>query len=457
LADSVLKLPYVTSVREIKTDTTYKKDFFKNETFSNKPPEGLKSSTSGYVDIYGYAYTQINQINGIPLHQDGYRGKGMVIAQLDAGYLDVPQQVLFDSLRADGRLLGTRDFVHPGSTSVYNESNHGRMVLSCMAANDRGVMIGTAPKASYWLLRTEDVSSESVLEEYNWISGSEYADSVGADIINSSLGYTAFNNPVDSYSYGDLNGKTAVSTRGAEIAASKGILVVNSAGNSGTDSNFPWIGAPSDGDSVLTVGAVTSNGTRASFSSIGPTADGRIKPTIMAMGQATTVADATNGILYANGTSFSSPIIAGMSACLWEAHPQATNMQVIEALKASASKYNSPDDMMGWGIPNFAKADSILTILTGIADNNQVSPEWKIFPNPVKNRFTLLLNNIGSAKILKVKVYNLLGQQVKEQVYPVSGSSGRYVVNDLSRLPKGVYVVTAVSGYTNIKAKIIKQ
>ena len=457
LADSVLKLSYVSSIREIKTDTTSKKDFFKHESFSKNPPADLKSTASGKVDIYGYAYTQISQINGIPLHQDGFKGQGMVIAQLDAGYLNVPQQVLFDSLRADGRLLGTRDFVHPGSTSVYNESEHGRMVLSCMAANDKGVMVGTAPDAAYWLLRTEDVASESVLEEYNWVSGAEFADSVGADIINSSLGYTAFDNPADSYSYGDINGKTAVSTRGAEIAATKGMLVVNSAGNSGTDLNFPWIGAPADGDSVFTIGAVTSSGTRANFSSIGPTADDRIKPTVMAMGQAATIANATNGILYGNGTSFSSPIIAGMSACLWEAHPQANNMQVIAVLKATASLHNNPNDMMGWGIPNFAKADSMLTVLTGITSNSPALHEWKIFPNPVKNQFTLVLNTDGRSKILTVTVYNLLGQQVAERSYDVAGTSHRYVVNNLGRLPKGIYLVTAVSGSTNIIAKIIKQ
>lgn len=456
LVDSIQTLSYVQSVRELKTGSAAKEAFFKNESFSKIPEGQFKSTSSVQIYDYGNAYLQINQLNGIPLHEAGYRGQGMVIAVLDGGFLDVQQQVVFDSLRAEGRILGTKDFVHPGS-SVYTDSDHGRMVLSCMAADDPGVMIGTAPRASFWLLHTEDVPTESVLEEYNWVSGAEYADSVGADIINSSLGYTAFDNTSDSYTYADLNGKTAVSTRGAEITASKGILVVNSAGNSGSDSNFPWVGAPADGDSVFTIGAVTSDGSRVSFSSIGPTSDGRIKPTVMALGYYATVANATNGVLFGNGTSFSSPIMAGMSACLWQAHPQASNMQIIQAIKETASLHDNPNDQMGWGIPDFAKADSILTIMTGITQNSMSDKKWKVFPNPFKDYFTLKLSGSKQSGKLKLGVYNLLGQKVSEKDFEISNTSDIIEVKSLSRLPKGVYVIAVTLGSIHFQTKILKQ
>ncbi|VAW29171.1 Peptidase S8 and S53, subtilisin, kexin, sedolisin, partial [hydrothermal vent metagenome] len=292
LIDSIKSFTFVRSTLKF-SPAGQKEDKFRKEAAIPAVGTPVFKAVDTQEAKYGAALTQIKQINGIYLHNKGYRGEGMVIAVLDAGYSSVPKQPLFDSLRNDHRILGTKDFVVPGG-DVYPQHYHGRMVLSCMAADIPGTMIGTAPKASYWLLRSEDARSENVIEEYNWVSAAEFADSVGADVINSSLGYIAFDDTTFSHPYSDMDGKTCISTRGAEIAASKGILVVNSAGNDGQSIAFPWIGAPADGDSVLTAGAVTATGIRASFSSIGPTYDGRIKPTVMAMGQGDAVANSTD-------------------------------------------------------------------------------------------------------------------------------------------------------------------
>ncbi len=233
-------------------------------------------------------------------------------------------------------------------------------VLSTMAGNVPGLLVGTAPGASYWLLRSEDAGSEYVVEEDNWIAAAEYADSVGADVINSSLGYTDYDDNNQSYTYADMDGNTARVTRGADIAASKGILVVNSAGNSGN--NFwRYIGAPADADSIITVGAVNSLGIIASFSSLGPTSDGRVKPTVCGQGEGTYVVSSADGVYPGNGTSFSSPVMAGAVTCLWQANPSFNNMELIDAIKRSASRYSSPDSLYGYGIPNMAVAHMVLS------------------------------------------------------------------------------------------------
>ncbi|NOX85603.1 MAG: S8 family serine peptidase [Chlorobi bacterium] len=316
-------LPYVEGVMLLQSKGTgRKKAFFENESIENKIPAGAASESPRSTDEldYGEAWFQINQINGIPLHNAGFKGEGMVIAVLDGGFVGAQTNPVFDSMWANNQVLGTKDFVNPGG-SVFTESSHGKSVLSTMAANYPGLMIGTAPKASYWLLHTEDVKTENVIEEYNWMSGAEFADSVGADIINSSLSYVDFDMPEWDHTYDDLDGNTAVSTIAADIAASKGILVCNSAGNSGGGS-FPWNGAPADADSVISVGAVGYNNQRAGFSSIGPTVDGRIRPVVMALGANTVVAVGNDTVGTGSGTSFSSPIIAGMNACLWQANPE---------------------------------------------------------------------------------------------------------------------------------------
>ncbi|MBE0650286.1 MAG: S8 family serine peptidase [Bacteroidales bacterium] len=457
LVNSVETLPFVNKTKTVIFTSGQEKEkpFFKNETYSKVNPNiPMKASSFTEAD-YGYALTQIKQISGIHLHDAGYLGQNMVIAVLDGGFSNVPNQTVFDSIHARNGILGTKDFVYPDG-DVYTESGHGREVLSCMAADEPGLMIGTAPDASYWLLRSEDVKSENLIEEYNWVCAAEFADSVGADIINSSLGYIGFDDSSVSHTYADMNGRTAISTIGAEIAASKGILVVNSAGNSGADSSFPWIDAPADGDSVFTIGAVDANGNRVYFSSIGPTYDGRIKPTVMALGLGATVADANNGILFGNGTSFSSPIIAGMCACLWQAHPNVSNIQIINALKETASNHTNPDNYMGWGIANFAKADSLLSAdsATGVNEIGSQDAQISLFPNPF--HLNLHIEVRGAKGRLYLSIYNLSGQKIFEKVYPSGMTSIIIGAGDLSFMSQGIYLMKLTSDNHVYFKKLVK-
>jgi hypothetical protein len=453
LIDSIRRFTFVKSTLKF-APAGQRADKFKREAAISVAATPVFKAVNTSEAEYGAALTQIKQINGIYLHNKGFRGGGMVIAVLDAGYSYVPTQPLFKKLRDDHRILGTKDFVNPDG-NVYPPHYHGRMVLSCMAADLPGTMIGTAPNASYWLLRTEDAPTENVIEEYNWVSGAEFADSVGADVINSSLGYIAFDDTAFSHPYSDMNGKTCISTRGAEVAASKGILVVNSAGNDGDSKTFPWIGAPADGDSVLTAGAVTATGARASFSSIGPTFDGRIKPTVMTMGQGDAVANSTDSVQRASGTSFSSPVLAGMCACLWEAHPDATNMQIIEALKKTASFAGDPNSLMGWGIPDFAKADAYLTQILGItglqADKNILTA----YPNPFHDSFFVNIPNSATGKAQLI-FYSLEGKKLYENYFHSNGLQLRVHSNFLAHLHSGIYLVRIKLAGKSYLVKVIK-
>ena len=278
---------------------------------------------------YGIAFAQAEQIGATTMHAAGFRGEGMHIAVLDAGFPGVNVIPAFQPLFQQNRLLSTFDVVR-GGTNVYDIDSHGTWVLSTMAAYQPNAFIGTAPNASYHLIRTEDNrGTESPVEEAYWLIGAEYADSVGVDIINSSLGYRDFDNPDFSYSYSQMDGNTALSTRAADLASAVGILVVNSAGNSGNNASWPYVSAPADGDSVLSVGAVDSLGVRIGFSSIGPTADGQIKPNLATQGSQTAIIDPSGFIGRGSGTSFASPVLAGMAAGFWQANPTLNAMEVI--------------------------------------------------------------------------------------------------------------------------------
>jgi len=350
--------------------------------------EDLELNLSHAPLDYGLAYNQIQLIKGDCLHELGYRGEGMTIALLDGGFYNVDVMDAFDSLFTHKQIKGVFDFVDM-DTIVYDyASAHGTYVLSCMAAYIPGVMIGTAPKADYYLLRTENTSSEYIIEEYNWALGAEYADSVGADIINSSLGYTTFDDTSHNHTYADMNGNTAPSTRAADIAASRGILVVNSAGNSGNNSWY-YIGAPADGDSVLTVGAIDSLGMMASFSSYGPTYDGDVKPNACAKGKNVIVAYTGGGVTYSNGTSFASPILCGVAACLWQSARSKNNIEILHAIEKSAHTYSTPTTHGGYGIPDFCQAYyKFQNVIDASIWQNLTEPI--VFPNPFTTDIIIL-------------------------------------------------------------------
>ena len=333
-------------------------------------------------DFYNYggsAGAEIKLHKGEFLHNIGLRGQGMQIALLDGGFFNYTTLRAFDSVNRNGQILSTWDFVS-GNASVSEDHPHGMQCLSTIAANIPGQFVGKAPQASFHLFRSEDVSSEYPIEEFNWVCAAERADSTGADLISSSLGYFDFDNPVFNYTYNQLNGNTTLSVRGADLAAKKGLLVFNSAGNEG---NSAWrnIITPSDGDSVLAIGAVNAQGVVGSFSSYGPAPGGRIKPDIASVGVAAVVQGSSNTIGTANGTSFSCPNMAGLGACLWQGFPEFNNMKIAEALKRSGSRFINPDDRMGYGIPDLRMAFSWLlaeyATVTAQLSNCTVTVNWK--------------------------------------------------------------------------------
>ena len=439
----------------IKKQQSKKKMFFETEAIEKFNPRlQVRSPKDSHLMDYGAAFNQVSMINIDEMHALGFTGKGVTMAVIDGGFNSADVMVAFDSIRMGGQVLGTRDFVQPGN-NVYGTSmsSHGTMVLSTIAANMPGQIIGTAPKATFWLLRSEDVLAEYLMEEYYWVNAAEFADSVGADIINSSLGYTTFDNPSENHTYDDMDGNTTVVTIGADMAASKGILVVNSAGNSG-DSQWHYIGAPADGDSVLTVGAVNQNGAYASFSSVGPTSDGRIKPDVTAQGQNTVVAIVPSGIAQGSGTSFSSPIIAGAAACLWQANPSYSNMELLNAIRMSGSLSSSPDNQKGWGIPDFMLANNLLTTTQyQMADPFQ---KLRVYPIPFSSNINIELE---STKWLMVDllITNSTGKVVSEMKgVEINKGLNLIVFNKIDRLPLGVYMVHITDGTFSVAHKLIK-
>lgn len=313
---------------------------------------------AGYYD-YGQSLQQVQLNNTQFLHNLGFRGKGMQMAILDAGFYHYQSLPTFDSIRNNQQILGTWDFVN-NEASVDEDHYHGMQTLSTIAANLPGTFVGTAPQTAFYLYRTEDAGSEYPIEENNWAAAAEQADSAGADIFSVSLGYNTFDNSSLNHTYADMNGRTTTISKAANIAARKGILVACSAGN---DGNAAWhyIGSPADADSVLTVGAVNINRQVASFSSYGPSSDGQIKPDVAAVGANAVVANTSNGApSFNNGTSFSCPITAGLVTCLWQAFPEVSNMQIIATLRQSADQFNTPDDRTGYGIADAKKAFVLL-------------------------------------------------------------------------------------------------
>ena len=307
---------------------------------------------------YGMAANQIEMLNGLRLHEAGLTGKGMVIAILDGGFQNYDR---IPALR-HANVLGVKDFVNPTDPEDSNypgkdfhRIDHGTRVFSAMAAYAPEVMIGTAPDASFWLLRSEDPTTEQPVEEDFWSMAAEYADSVGADVINSSLGYHQYDDGLPSYRLRDLDGKTAFITRSASMLARKGIVHCNSAGNSGMG-DWKKIGVPADAPDILTVGAVDKKGALASFSSIGPSQDGRVKPDVVALGHNTTLISGRGTLVHDMGTSFSTPVTCGMVACLWQGLSQLTALQIIDLVRQSADQYDAPNNIYGYGLPDFWKA-----------------------------------------------------------------------------------------------------
>lgn len=455
-AVSIKNLPYVKEVREIFNPEKATKDLM--ALFSALlEPKNLADEKGANIQTlttlnYGQSETQVSMIGTHFLHHRGAMGEGIVIAVLDGGFYRVDILPAFQSLRENGQILGTWDFVE-NHDSVYEDNSHGMMVLSTMAGVVDGKLIGTAPKAKFWLLRTEDANSETISEEYNWEAGALFADSVGADIINSSLGYTKFDNDIGSHTYEDLTGDKAIATKAANMAFDKGILVINSAGNEGSS---PWryIGVPADGKKVLAVGAVKSDRTIASFSSRGPTADGRIKPDVCAMGEQTTFSNTDGSISRGNGTSFSAPVLSGATASLWSLNPNATNKEIFDAILRSADRYGNPDNDYGYGIPNMGTAHLILNkqydeLLHG-------KPDILVYPNPIDSRIFFVDYLARQASQILIRLTDASGKRVLEKRENVAANALHHMTLELPpRAAAGTYNLTLQDGALNISKKLV--
>jgi hypothetical protein len=422
----------------------------------------LKTDSLTNEQLYGTSYLQLSINNGQFLHNNNYKGKNVLIAVLDGGFTGVLNFTSLEKLRAENRIVFQRDIVDKTGASFYSLS-HGANVLSIMAGVQTGSLVGTAPEANYALIRTEDahielsgLQYEYPVEEFYWVVGAELADSIGADVINSSLGYNEFNDSTLNHTYKDMDGKTTLCTQGANIASSKGMIVVVSAGNEGSK---PWthITAPADADNILTVGAINNTLQITPFSSRGPSADLRVKPDVVALGQGTYVQAGTDYFSPGSGTSFAAPVITGLTACLWQANPNKTSLEVMDAIRKSASQYSKPDSLLGYGIPNFEVANSILqgNSLNKIRAN--IISYLNAYPNPCKEYITIDFWN-PAKNVISIYLSDLQGKKICN--FPVNGPencTNNIKSTVISRLSKGTYLLNYQSRTIRVSKLIVKQ
>ena len=462
MKEAIERLPFVDSVE--RTDVP-KEPLPPAEPAYVFPGSGGATAFSYQSDIqkhndfdYGKAVVQVRVNNVHWLHRMGFRGEGMQMMVLDGGFQNIDTISCFEILRNDHRLLGARNFVQPEKDPM-RKHTHGTMVLSCIASYLPGKLVGTAPMVQVYVAQTEESGSEDRVEEDNWVAGLEYADSLGCQVLNSSLGYTKFDDTVNQRTYADLTGEVSRASRAATIAASKGLLICNSAGNEG-GSKWKYIGAPADAKDILTVGAVNVQRKRAYFSSFGPTADGRIKPDACAVGRNTYLSTPTGVITIADGTSFSSPMLSGMVTCLWQAFPEKSNYEIMEAVRKAGDRNVSlngeilvepdPKDGYGYGITDFLRAYNILKFgneddVLFTSYSREMSKKtsnlfFVMIKSTLKQEYTSLTvtatpltyhnGNMTEGKTMKVKVKPYNVDMVSE------GISGLVHIITLPKLPK---------------------
>lgn len=395
----------------------------------------LEVDSSQFIaNHYGHAAFQIEQMQGDFLHQLGYRGQAVQVAVADGGFSNAYRTGVFDSVYQTNRLWGTKDFVD-GDDWVYQNSTHGTGVWSTMAANTPQMMVGTAPASNYYLLRTEDTQNELPVEEIHWVIAMEYADSVGVEVVNSSLGYSVYRDKSKSYTYADMNGKNTWISQGAAIATQKGMLLVNAAGNDGKK-EWKYLFAPSDVTDVLTVGAVDAAQQKANFSGWGPTADGRLKPDVAALGVSTVLTSiVTYGVAYGDGTSYASPVLCGLVASLKSAFPLHQNTAIRQAITESGHLHSQPNTGVGYGVPNFEKAYFILqkSILAVQESSNKIRPFFD-------KQFTILLQQ-QKANHIDIQIKNSLEKVVFSQQIIGKQLPLQKINLSLEHLPKGCYIL----------------
>lgn len=447
MVNAIMELPFVVAMQPVAATNIEWLDDADDCTAGGKGRKRAEANETAY----GQAETQTTMVNGHYLHEMGFKGDGLYIAVMDAGFENVNSIAAFDSLRLQDRLLGTYDFVR-NQENVFDLGSHGRNVLSIMAGNIPGEFLGSAPNASYFLFRTEEGSSEYLIEEDNWVAAVERADSLGVDLTNTSLGYTTFDDEAMNHTYADMDGRSARISHAATIAARKGMVMVTSAGNLGS-SSWHYVSAPADADSILTIGAVKDDRTHARFSSFGPTADGRIKPDVVGMGQNTAYVDVSGTVRTGNGTSYSGPLIAGFVACLWQSDPSMNPQDLIQLVRKSASTFDNPNDSLGYGIPDFQKAHfEILRSQNAIYD--QLMPV--VYPNPFKDSYevTIMAETPGKYKF---EMVDLMGARVYKEERTVAVSSYQtFKLTELDRLAAGLYLIRIQHPNGTTKLKVVK-
>ncbi|HTB24598.1 MAG TPA: S8 family peptidase [Puia sp.] len=389
---------------------------------------------------YGESQSQVYIHNGEYLHDLGFHGEGMTVAILDDGFNSYLSNPAFDSLRNDNRILGTYDFVNQ-KVSVNEEDQHGANCFSIIAANIPGTMVGTAPDASYWLFKTEDITSETPVEEQNWVAAAEFADSAGADLITTSLGYSYFDDSIYNLNYAQRNGHTALISRAANLAVAKGMIVTASAGNSGGMTNEEkYVLCPADGDSVYAVGSVDFSGVIAYSSSWGPNSSGQIKPDGVSVGAGAYYVAPDGNVNSGSGTSYSNPNLAGLITCLWQAFPEFGPHDILAAVRQSSNKYSGPDDRYGYGLPDFEKAYSTLLNKRLAAYNQLLGNDWiRVYPVPFLQSFNLVFKPSVTGNV-NLELLDVSGKIImKKTVQSTTGQLQLLEFNIVQPLSSGVY------------------
>lgn len=437
--DTLYRLSFVDSVRW---------DHTKEPRYFPPPPSGKRFADPYQVPPdyqYGYSSEQIMQLKLDYLHEQGYTGNGVTIAVLDAGFNRMPVLPAFEVAYSTDQVIAEKSFVKEVG-QVYAASSHGMSVSSIIIANWPGNLIGGAPDASLVLALTENPYSETRVEEYSWIQGAEWADSLGADVLNTSLGYTEFDDITTNFTYADMDGKTAHISVANGMTAAKGMVSVTSAGNSGND---PWryIGAPADATNILSVGAVDQAGLLATFSSRGPTFDHRIKPEVSALGALTAIQATDSTARLGYGTSYSSPVIAGATALLWQAYPALTSSELMRRIIEAGDRFIAPDTEYGYGIPDFRSA---FWAITSMGDPSMTG-QLKVYPNPFTN-YIFVEAPYDQGGTYSMQLLDIHGRAVYAAEITAPGRT------DLpENILPGIYILQLNSGAEYFRTRIIRQ
>jgi serine protease AprX len=436
----VEKLPFVTRTELVASGSK----------LSEAVPYEPKNLDKSLIRKTSLSSEKQNKMLGVDyMHENGFRGEGMLIGVFDGGFLNYNQIPAFEHLIKGNKIIATKNYV-ANDHQVSRYSDHGTKALSCIAAVQDRQIVGTAPDASFILCITEETATEFRIEEYNWLFAAEFADSAGVDIINTSLGYNKFDDASMNYSYNNMDGKTTVISRASLEAARRGILLVSSAGNNGGDF-WKYIAAPADADSILSVGAVDGEFRKAFFSSFGPTFDGRIKPDVAAMGVATIVVDRTGNITTSSGTSFSSPLIAGMVAGYWQANPSLTNVKVIDAIKKSGHMAAAPDNLLGFGVPNY----KVVVGASELSIEQPLTKNFLIYPNPTGDG-RLFIQILGETdNLIQLQMHDSTGKLVIEKKWENINKDKLLNIN-VPQIKSGAYLITLRSNNHSEVIKIIK-